>query len=310
PASAHHHHKGGAQNDSVSSDAAPAMSHDEMMMGHLYGMWLAFGLTAAFIVYFVYEIRAALSRREGELASARERGARTEKLIALGTLSAGAAHELATPLSTIAVVARELELGLQRRAAGSEVANHDINTLEDVQLIRGQVDRCRDILGHMSAAAGDTPGEVMEAVSLVELVDEATHPFAEDGRLQLQIATGRLVVPRSAFIRAIRSLVANALMASESDSPVSVTAESNGANFELVVVDRGIGMSAEVLERATEPFFTTRSPGQGMGLGLFLARAVVESMGGRLDITSEAGRGTTARLSGPLACNTAGRVAG
>src|SRR6201999_2562972 len=103
---------------------------------HLRGMWVAFAVAAAFIVYFITRVTRALGSREAELARAREIAARSEKLASMATLAAGAAHELATPLSTIAVVARELERATDPSALTT-----------DAKLIREQVERCRDILG-------------------------------------------------------------------------------------------------------------------------------------------------------------------
>jgi len=85
------------------------LSHGEHMRIHLIGMWVAFGVAAASIVYFLLRITRALAERDRELYEARSLVARQEKLASLATLAAGTAHELATPLSTIAVVARELD---------------------------------------------------------------------------------------------------------------------------------------------------------------------------------------------------------
>src|SRR6218665_3315595 len=133
---------------------APAHHHIHDMRMHLEGMWAAFALAAGFIVYFVQRVTRALAAREAELVSARAASARHDKLAALATLAAGAAHELSTPLSTIAVVARELERHLER-------AGQETSSLEDVRLIREQVARCRDILARMASDAGASQGEAL-----------------------------------------------------------------------------------------------------------------------------------------------------
>ena len=96
--------------------AAHGLSHEQMMDLHIRGMWVAFGVAAAFIVVFVQRVTRALAERDRELASARNQAVRQERLASLATLAAGAAHELSTPLSTIAVVARELERQLAQAA--------------------------------------------------------------------------------------------------------------------------------------------------------------------------------------------------
>jgi len=81
---------------------------------------------------------------------------------------------------------------------------------------------------------------------------------------------------------------------------VMITVHSEDGALELAIRDRGAGMPSEILARIGEPFFTTKPPGRGMGLGLFLARAVVEAVGGRLEIESEAGQGTCVRVRLPM----------
>ena len=105
---------------------------------HLRGMWVAFGVAASFIVYFLLRVRRALERHEHELENARAAAQRQEKLASLATLAAGAAHELLTPLSTIAVIAGDLQRDVAQ-AGGAARA------VEDARLVRTQVDRCREI---------------------------------------------------------------------------------------------------------------------------------------------------------------------
>ena len=268
--------------------------HDVRM--HLEGMWAAFALAAGFIVYFVQRVTRALAAREAELVEARAAAARHEKLTALGTLAAGAAHELSTPLSTIAVVARELERQLTR--TGAEAA-----TLEDARLIRQQVARCRDILTQMTLDAGASQGESMVERAPAALVEEALEGLPERERVRTELDARtweeRELVPAHAFARAIRGVVKNALQASGPGTAVRLGLVREAAGWRLTVEDSGEGMAAEVLARAGEPFFTTKAPGEGMGLGLFLTRAMLEELGGGLVLRSTPGEGTTVVLTWP-----------
>jgi two-component system sensor histidine kinase RegB len=128
------------------------LSHGEHMRIHLIGMWVAFGVAAGFIVYFLMRVTVALAERDAELYEARSLVARQEKLASLATLAAGTAHELATPLSTIALVARELDRELSDPTALDAARG-------DAKLIREQVQRCRAILDSMSVRGGEFAGE-------------------------------------------------------------------------------------------------------------------------------------------------------
>jgi two-component system sensor histidine kinase RegB len=271
------------------------LDHADQMEMHLRGMWVAFAVAAVFIVYFVGRIRRALGERDAELALARERSARSDKLASLATLAAGAAHELSTPLGTIAVAAGEMQQAVAR-ADGSAL-------LDDARLIGDEVRRCRGILERLSTDAGDSPGEVPERVTLGSLAEALRASTSDRVVMVLPSEAAALevsVFPR-ATLQALSALIDNALDASPPATEVVVEAGVAEGEAFFCVQDHGSGMAAAVLERAGEPFFTTKEPGEGMGLGLFLAHAIADRLGGRIEIESQPGAGTRARLVMPLA---------
>jgi two-component system sensor histidine kinase RegB len=264
---------------------------------HLQGMWLGVAVAALFIVDFVSRISRDLESREVELLRARAAANRGEKLAALATLAAGAAHELATPLSTIAIAAKDLE-----RAASD-------STLADVKLIRSEVARCRAILDRMSADAGESAGEALRDTSAKSLLELALDGLPEreqvEPRGQAEAWEKPLRVPERAVASALRGILNNALLASSAGAKVTVEASAEETDaISIAVVDSGDGMKPEVLERVGEPFFTTRDPGQGMGLGVFVARSLLERLGGRLGIDSEPRSGTRVTLHVPSSTTT------
>jgi two-component system, sensor histidine kinase RegB len=275
--------------------AAHGLSHEQMMDLHIRGMWVAFGVAAAFTVVFVQRVTRALGERDRELAAARNQAVRQERLASLATLAAGAAHELSTPLSTIAVVARELERQL---AQAPEAA-------ADARLIRDEVERCRQTLARMATDAGAPSGEGQGHEPLSRVVDEALAGLA--GRDQVRVeAHGNLarqvpLLPLRALGRSAQALVRNALQASPAGAEVLLRVEATARLLRLEVSDQGSGIPPEVLCRVGEPFFTTRQPGAGMGLGVFLARSLSEQLGGSFSLTSELGSGTRAVVQVPLA---------
>ena len=264
---------------------------------HLIGMWIAFIIAAALIGFFASRVSDALRLREQEVLALQDRIARQEKLASLVTLAAGAAHELGTPLGTIAVVARELE-----RYAGSLASGDDLR--DDARLIRSEVERCQHILQRMSAEGAEPVGESPRTIEAGELLRQTLQQVAEKRRSHVSLnaadAGTTLLLPVRATVQSLAALVENALEAGSGDVRVVVRARRRGAEMVFSVRDNGRGMSEEILRRVTEPFFTTREPGRGMGLGTFLVRTFAERLGGSLAYESAPGRGTTATLTLPL----------
>jgi len=296
--------------------AAPAR-RDAGFDGHLYGMFVAFAASATLIAAFVTRLSEALRAREGELSAAREKAGR---LASLTTLAAGAAHELGTPLGTIAVAAREL--AGEAKARGCEAMS------EDALLIRAEASRCRAILDRMATRAGGATGEAPTTFALAELFEELRESLGERRASLLEceplsIASaerrprgaegadpaqpssaeampGQATLPRKTVTQVLDGLVRNGLDASPSGARVTLRARAWERRLRFEVIDRGEGMDSETLRRAGEPFFTTKDPGRGMGLGLFLAKTVAEQLGGTLAIDSRLGEGTTVALELPL----------
>jgi two-component system sensor histidine kinase RegB len=127
--------------------------------------------------------------------------------------------------------------------------------------------------------------------------------LSEPGRVAVEIAPGAelasVVGPPRALGDALRGLLKNAIQASPSGVGVRLWMGADDGKVRVAVIDQGRGMPSEVLQRAGEPFFTTKVPGEGMGLGLFLTRTLVEQLGGEFTMASRPGVGTEARIELP-----------
>lgn len=278
----------------------PILSHVHHQPGgrpspHLWGMWVAFAITATLIAYFVTHIAASLREREARLTDAERLAAQHERLASLTTLAAGAAHELGTPLGTIAVAAKELERALARSGV-------DASLVDDARLIRAEAGRCRDVLREMSGRSGESEGELPEPTLLAAVLDDVQRRIGPPERARLKLDSPALrsavLVPGRGLAQVLTSLVRNGLDAGSGG--VALTAEAEGSRVRFVVEDGGSGMPPDILRRLGEPFFTTKAPGSGMGLGVFLARSFAERWGGQLTFASDAGVGTRAVLELPL----------
>jgi two-component system, sensor histidine kinase RegB len=270
--------------------------HEAMMGVHLYGMLVAVAIAAFVIVLIVQRVTRALARRDEELTRERRLAEQRAKLASLVTLAAGAAHELATPLSAIAIAAKELDRDMQRGGA-SEAARADVG------LIRSQVSRCKEILQQMSARAGENAGEPIVEVGVAGWVAAALGGLPGASRVETEVGCKDATVrgPAHGLERALRVLLQNGLQASGERGKVHLRAEASGTTVSVEVQDDGPGMTPDVLARAGEPFFTTKETGQGSGLGLYIARTLAEQLGGTLELESAPGRGTTARIALPAA---------
>ncbi len=283
---------------------APSAIHGSFQQ-HLYGMWFALAVTGAMIAYFIAMIRAELDRRRQQLDEMREVRARRDKLAALARMAAGAAHELATPISTIAVVANELKRLAEQR--GEE------EFAEDAGVIRHQVDRCEEILARMAADAGQAGRRSISEVDPLDAALAAQRRCRAPQRVSVDAELPqacRIEAPFDALVANLTALVDNGLLASDDDAIVDLSVHDGATCVEFRVRDTGCGMSEKTRRYAREPFFSTREPGEGMGLGLYLVAELVDALHGHLTIDSHEGRGTTVHMQLPKRLRAPGAIDG
>ncbi|OGU23043.1 MAG: histidine kinase [Hydrogenophilales bacterium RIFOXYD1_FULL_62_11] len=254
---------------------------------HLGGMWFNFLISAALIAFFITRMHAGLRARDGELAALREKQLRDERILALGTQAALAAHELATPLATIQTTAHELAI---------EFAN-DPDIGADCLLLEKQAQACKRILSQLAARAQDsTPHATPLDTWLAALV---THwqVIRPDVHLHTMLPpTQHEFTPPEGLEQAILNVLNNAADVSPHDVEFGATVTDEA--LWLDIADRGPGFTAAQKMQAGRVLFSDK-PGQGWGMGLVLTHATLERAGGTLTLTERTGGGTLVRIHLP-----------
>lgn len=264
----------------------------------LTGWGVSLLLIAGCISFFVHRMNRQLREREIALADAEHQVTAASRFQSLATLAAGVAHELGSPLGTIAIASKDLERSLQRNGAASEWR-------DDARLIRGEVDRCRQILDRLDRRSTRRTGEAPEpctAAMLCQRLEKHLKP-ADFNRLKIDDRSldFPLVLSTGAVLQALVVLIENACEADLSGKPVVLDIRIQDRR-EVVfrVLDSGPGMPDSVRRRVGEPFFTTKKDQSGMGLGIFLVQTLTEHLGGSCSIMPATNGGTCATLTLPV----------
>lgn len=256
------------------------------------GLATAFVTSTGFIGVFAWRLAVDARRMSQALFVMQNVLAREQRLSALGSLAAAAAHELGTPLGTIQVTAKEMSRAL---------ADHP-DLYEDAQLLVGQAERCRDILRQLSQR-GETEDAVHAQLSFAQLLDEVIAPLsaglatAGSPRIAVQVRRTPIAASPAAtptappqlrrlpeMIYALNNYVENALDFARSQ--VTVTGSWTDTHIEVDITDDGPGFSADILGELGQPYVSQRRANDthgGLGLGFFIAKTFVERTGGTLE---------------------------
>jgi len=253
---------------------------------HLGGMWFNFLISAGLIAFFVTRMHAALRTRDQELATLREKQLRDERIFALGTQAALAAHELATPLATIQTTAHEL---------AREFAN-DPDIGADCQLLEKQAQACKRILNQLAARAQDGAIASLPLDVWFSAMLERWQILRPDATLTSKLPSdSHDFTPPDGLEQAILNVLNNAADVSPDAIEFSALLQSDVLHIDIA--DRGSGLTPEQKAQAGRVVFSGKSHGWGMGLAL--THATLERLNGSLTLTERDGGGTCARITLP-----------
>lgn len=259
------------------------------------GMGINFVITGGLIAYFVVKITDTLREHERLLAEARESHLNNERIVQLGALAAGAAHELGTPLSTMAVVVKELR---SRWRQSPELVS-------ELCVISDQIELCKSTLSNLLASTGQTRMDGGGRVA----VDEFLKAVVEKCRLMRPKAVvtcrweGTQPAPEIVVEQSLRQAIMNLLNNAADASPeqVDVKGQWNEQELCLRICDRGDGIPAEAADKLGKVFFTTKPRGQGSGVGLVLSSTIIGRYGGSIKLFNQPERGACTEIRLPLA---------
>lgn len=264
---------------------------------YVAGMWMAVVSSIAFTAVYAYRVAEEARLLANALSATELVLQREQHLSAIDGLAAAAAHELGTPLATIALVAREME-----RALGS-----DPRFKEDVTLLRSQSERCREILKRLTSLSAESE-EHLARLPFTSMIEEVSAPHRDFG-IRINLEPGERIGPEPVGRRnpgvlyGLGNLVENAVdFARET---VTLRWSWDEAAINLEVLDDGPGFPSEIIDRIGEPYVSTRPAraGGGLGLGLFIAKTLLERSGGRVSFgnAGQAGRGAAVKVTWPRA---------
>lgn len=256
--------------------------HMDSFTLHVAGMWLTFVLAAALITHFGSSLVNTLRSRDRALARQREDNLRHEQIIGVATLAAGTAHELSTPLGSIAVIASEL---------ASEAEGEQRRQLE---LLLQQVEVCRETLGRLrQTASGEADTRQLGADTLLQELKTRLQLIRPNSRMSIELDSAGPVptLPADATLQqALLNLMDNA--AAAADTPFECRLHWAGGILQLDILDRGPGFAARNDDGDANA---------GMGMGLLLANATIERLGGRVTLQERPDGGARVRVELPIA---------
>jgi two-component system sensor histidine kinase RegB len=247
---------------------------------YMMAVWLSILLALGFISVYAWQITEESRQLANALAATELALTHEQHLSQLDGLAAAAAHELATPLSTISVIARELERSIEQGSPHSE----------DIRLLREQATRCRDIIAKLTELSSSEP---FDRVKLSTLIEELVAPHRDFG-VEIAVTLDRDGGPEPvgarnpAILYGVGNILENAV--DFAHERVTVDASWDADAVTVTVADDGPGFDPDILDRVGEPYVTTRprradsdeSEDAGLGLGFFIAKTLLERTGATL----------------------------
>jgi len=268
-----------------------AHNHTDAFNLHIVGMWIGFVLSAGVIAYFIVGLRKVIQQQAKALSKASEDAIRNEQLVKLGVLAATTAHEMGTPLNSMALLIEDIEY---EQAPSPQL-------LKTTNLLREQITRCQKALSTLTSSAGSASlkggQQAICADYLQGLVEnwKKSHPDMNIDLVLNQDANSNTIMTDEVLNLALTNIVENA--AEVSPEKIEINAQAGNNQWALTIRDYGPGLNKEHAEKASQQGYSTKP--HGLGLGLFLSHSVIERLGGMVKLSNHEQGGLCTHITLP-----------
>jgi two-component system sensor histidine kinase RegB len=278
-------------------EQAHAISDKNYFNLHIFGMWFGFVFSAGLVAFFVVELAETLKSRERSLAEARENALRNERVVALGTLAASAAHDMGTPLGTMAIIVHEL-------IQDYSYCNHP-DLYEKMSIIEEQINRCKKALSVMSESAGEMRAESGKVMLLSDYLDSVIAQWrTHNARTKLNfvidsdVNLNREIIAERTLTHALINILNNAAEVTNPDFGIEFHATWDSDIATIEICDFGLGFPDNLIKFAgKQPVISDKS---GFGVGLFLSYSTLQRLGGKIELSNRLDAGARVTLTLPL----------
>jgi len=272
------------------------MSHGSFMQ-HIVGMWFGFILSAVLVAYFVTSMANTLRQQEQSLFHVREQTLRDEQVVALGALAAGAAHELGTPLATIAILADELQSDY------FEKYNSDLQT--KLGIISSQVVRCKDAISVLSASSGEIRAESGKITLVADYLQQfiltwKQHRPNSNCIFTFQGENSQHIIAEKMLDQSLCNILDNAT--DVSPEHVEMNVQWDNDSLIIIINDHGPGLCFKANEALGKSRFSNKQ--HGLGVGLLLAHSVIERLQGEISFNNNSFGGLSIQIVLPILMTT------
>lgn len=279
------------------------MQDEEFFNFHIFGMWFGFVCSAGLVAFFALELSNTIKAGERTLAEARERSLQDERIISLGTLAASAAHDMGTPLGTMAIIVHELK----------DDYSPEVHTeLHDkIHIMQDQITRCKQALSVMSASAGELRAESGHITVLSDYLDEVINQWrSQQPGIKLNLHINPLapleksILAELTLTHALINILNNAAEFTSLDKGIDLIVEPCDESdcVAIQIRDYGPGIAEDLMNKIGK--MPIDDSNQGLGVGLFLTYSTIARLGGKIDISNAPTGGANVAIILPLVTST------